>query len=125
MVRPLPEAGCRMRAGPGPALVGGAGCGYLGDAGADPRTEDAMGKLIVTGLDNLLVDALEARAAAHGRTPEEEGREILAEALEADAQARRDAWFEEAKKFRERAFPNGYKGPSTTDLLRADRDRDD
>jgi plasmid stability protein len=40
-----------------------------------------MVSLLVRGLDNGLVAALKARAAAHGRSAEAEHREILAAAL--------------------------------------------
>ena len=40
-----------------------------------------MGILFVRGIDEALVEALEARAVAHGRSAEAEHREILAAAL--------------------------------------------
>jgi plasmid stability protein len=40
-----------------------------------------MASLLVHGIDDDLARALARRAAAHGRTPEEEHREILRKAL--------------------------------------------
>ena len=40
-----------------------------------------MANLLVRGLDDALVEALKARAVAHGRSAEAEHREILAAAL--------------------------------------------
>jgi antitoxin FitA len=81
-----------------------------------------MGQLIVRNLDEDLVNALKARAAEHGRSAEAEHRLILQEALRpADTRA----FFEAAAALRRRLgrLPEG--APSTTVLIRADRDRDD
>jgi len=40
-----------------------------------------MANLLVRGIDDALVEALKARAVAHGRSAEAEHREILAAAL--------------------------------------------
>jgi len=40
-----------------------------------------MASLLVRGIDDALVEALKARAVAHGRSAEAEHREILAAAL--------------------------------------------
>jgi len=40
-----------------------------------------MANLLVRGIDDAIVEALKARAAAHGRSAEAEHREILAAAL--------------------------------------------
>lgn len=50
-----------------------------------------MAQLIVRNLDEALVDALKARAAAHGRSAEAEHREILYAALQGPA-AGRSLW---------------------------------
>lgn len=78
-----------------------------------------MGQLIVRNLDDALVDALKVRATAHGRSAEAEHREILRQAL-ADRPAVTGDWIAKAAAIRARLRPSNV---STTDLLRADRDR--
>ena len=46
-----------------------------------------MSQLIVRNLDPMVVEALQRRAAAHGRSAEAEHREILKEALLVDPEA--------------------------------------
>lgn len=48
---------------------------------------DSMSQLIVRNLDPKVVEALQRRAASHGRSAEAEHREILREALLIDAEA--------------------------------------
>lgn len=82
-----------------------------------------MGQLIVRNLDDRIVAALKHRAAAHGRSAEAEHRAILtdtlADEIRADAQ---EDWFERARALRMRLRVGD--GRTSTDLLRADRDRD-
>ena len=84
-----------------------------------------MGQLVVRNLEDGVVDALKARAAAHGRSAEAEHRELLRRALLQPDLAReaRDDWFERARALRDRL--GRLDGTSTTDILRADRDRAD
>lgn len=84
-----------------------------------------MGQLVVRNLEDGVVDALKARAAAHGRSAEAEHRELLRRALLQPDHAReaRDDWFERARALRDRL--GRLDGTSTTDILRADRDRAD
>ncbi len=78
-----------------------------------------MGQLIVRNLDDTLVDALKVRATAHGRSAEAEHREILRQALAGRPAATVD-WLARAAALRAKLRPSSV---STTDLLRADRDR--
>ena len=80
-----------------------------------------MRQLIVRNLDDAVVDALKARAAAHGRSAEAEHREILRHALTQGPSAS-GAWFARAAALRARLAGSVE---DTTALLRADRDRDD
>ncbi len=80
-----------------------------------------MGQLIVRNLEPDIVVALKARAAAHGRSAEAEHREILREALSGTWSASGE-WFDRARALRARL---SAPDENTTDLLRADRDRDD
>lgn len=82
--------------------------------------EAVMGQLIVRNLEDEVVATLKTRAAAHGRSAEAEHREILRHALCAAPSASGD-WFDRARALRSRLHaPDG----DTTDILRADRDRD-
>ena len=81
-----------------------------------------MGQLVVRNLGDDVVDALKARAAAHGRSAEAEHRELLRRALLQPGETR-DDWFERARALRERLGRS--EGTSTTDILRSDRDRAD
>ena len=81
-----------------------------------------MGQLVVRNLEDDIVDALKARAAEHGRSAEAEHRELLRRAL-LQSGGTRDDWFERARALRERLGQS--EGTSTTDILRADRDRAD
>lgn len=79
-----------------------------------------MARLTIRGLSAELVAVLKARAAQAGRSAEVEHRRILEEALRpATATA---PSFLEAARTRRIKLPPGT--PSTTNLLRQDRDRD-
>jgi antitoxin FitA len=77
-----------------------------------------MAQLTVRNVDDDIAAALKARAARAGRSAEAEHRKILEEALRP---SRRSDFFEAARSRRIR-LPAGT--PSTTDLLREQRDRD-
>lgn len=81
-----------------------------------------MGQLVVRNLEDDVVDALKARAAEHGRSAEAEHRELLRHAL-LQPRETHDDWFERARALRDRLGRS--EGMSTTDILRADRDRTD
>ena len=78
-----------------------------------------MAQLTVRGVDEDLAAALKARAARAGRSAEAEHRRILEEALRPP---RGPGFFETV---RARRLWLGAGDVSATDLLRADRDRDD
>ena len=77
-----------------------------------------MAQLTVRNIDDTIAAALKQRAARSGRSAEAEHRKILEEAL---APAQNPGFFAEARTRRVKLGPGV---PSTTDLLRADRDRD-
>ncbi len=84
-------------------------------------TGGSMGQLIVRNLEEDVVTALKSRAAAHNRSAEAEHRAILRDVLCA-APATPGDWFDRARALRARLrVAHG----TTTDILRADRDRDD
>lgn len=75
-----------------------------------------MSQLTVRNINEQVVHALKQRAASHGRSAEAEHREILRETLMGktlDFAAR-------AKKLRQKL----RSSIDTTDMIRADRDRD-
>lgn len=78
-----------------------------------------MAELLLTNLDDTLLHHLQDRARHHGRTPAEEARAILAEALcgkHADAWASVDAIYQ-------RLAASGRPFSDSAGLLREDRDR--
>lgn len=75
-----------------------------------------MAQLLVRDIPRDIVEALKARAAAHGRSAEAEHRLILEEALRA---GRRN--FRERAASLRKATTGRLKGESA-DLIRADRD---
>jgi plasmid stability protein len=80
-----------------------------------------MGQLTVRDVDDAIIAALKARAAANGRSMEAEHRLLLREALTADRAAIED-FKAAAARLRARigAAPTGAE--TTTDLLRVLRD---
>lgn len=78
-----------------------------------------MAQLTVRGVDDEIAAALKARAARAGRSAEAEHRKILEEALRPAGKA---DFFEAARRRRIKLPPSV---PSTTDLLRQDRGRDE
>jgi plasmid stability protein len=78
-----------------------------------------MAQLTVRNVDDRIVRALKARASRAGRSAEAEHRRILEEVLSPGSEI--DVFAEiRARRIK---LPPG--SPSTTDLLRADRDRGD
>jgi len=83
-----------------------------------------MAQLTVRNLDDDTVAALKARAAENGRSAEAEHRQILRCALRNESAPIND-FFAAAARLRARLGPVTAGGLSTTDILRADRDRND
>lgn len=76
-----------------------------------------MAQLTVRGIDDAIAAALKARAAQAGRSAEAEHRRILEQALRPlPAQD----FFDTARAHRIKLSP---EAPSTTEMLRQDRDR--
>ena len=75
-----------------------------------------MAQLTVRNLEEAVVRALRQRAAAHGRSAEAEHRELLRNALLPD----RESFRARARGLRRRLRST----VDSTDLIRADRDRD-
>ena len=78
-----------------------------------------MAQLTVRNVDDAIAAALKERAAKAGRSAEAEHRRILEEALRP---AQRADFFAEARARRVKLVPGA---PTTTEILRADRDRDE
>ena len=78
-----------------------------------------MAQLTGRNVDERVVRALKQRAASHGRSAEAEHREILRAALLQD-EARRESFAVRAARLRRRLRSD----LDSTDLVRADRDRD-
>lgn len=62
----------------------------------------AMAQLLVRNVSNGVVQALKARAAAHGRSVEAEHRALLEQTLAADRKAQVEAWLKAGEPLRER-----------------------
>ena len=77
-----------------------------------------MSALVIPDLDDATLARLRERATSHGRSAEEEAREILAAALEGPP----DPWAR-INAFRERLLASGRTFSDSTELLREDRDR--
>ena len=78
-----------------------------------------MAQLTVRNVDDAIAAALKERAAKAGRSAEAEHRRILEEALRPSHRA---DFFAEARSRRVKLAPGA---PTTTEILRADRDRDE
>ena len=81
-----------------------------------------MAQLTVRNLDDDTVAALKARAAENGRSAEAEHRQILRSTL-LKGTAPKEDFFTAAARLRARLGPVTAGGPSTTEILQADRDR--
>jgi plasmid stability protein len=78
-----------------------------------------MADLLLSDVDNRVLQHLQERARCHGRTPAEEARAILAEALTGKPP---DAWASVDAIYR-RLAASGRTFSDSADLLREDRDR--
>jgi plasmid stability protein len=79
----------------------------------------AMGQIVIRNLDDAVLTALKSRAARNGTSMEEEARRALAQNVGVDTQA----WMARLDALRKQLGP--LPGPSSVDLLRADRARDE
>ena len=77
-----------------------------------------MPELLIPDVEESIHQRLKDRAAAHGRTAEDEARTILTEALQDAA----DPWAV-VDAIRERLAASGCASGDSTDLLREDRER--
>lgn len=78
-----------------------------------------MAELVLTNVDDLVLDRLRGQAVTHGRTPVEEAKEILSGALAARG---KDPWAEVDAIYR-RLSQSGRAFSDSADLLRQDRER--
>jgi plasmid stability protein len=90
---------------------------FRGFAGSRGLRE--MQELLLTDVDDGVLEDLRQRATRHGRTPAEEATEILAEALRSK---RHDVW-EPVDAIYQRLAASGRTFTDSADLLREDRDR--
>ncbi len=77
-----------------------------------------MGQMLIRNLDDHVIAGLKRRAEQNRTSAEEEARRALTASAGFDA----DAWRAETKALRDAIGP--LPGPTSTELLRADRDRD-
>jgi plasmid stability protein len=78
-----------------------------------------MVELVLTEVDDSVLHHLQERATRHGRTPAEEAKAILAEALGGE---RPDVWAPVDTIYR-RLAASGRTFSDSAELLREDRDR--
>lgn len=78
-----------------------------------------MQELVLTDVDDVVLDDLRQRATLHGRTPAEEAKAILAEALRGKPS---NDWVPVDAIF-QRLAASGRSFTDSADLLREDRDR--
>ena len=78
-----------------------------------------MPELFLTDVDEVVFHHLRERATHHGRTPAEEAKAILSEALHGKGQ---DRWAQVDAIYR-RLAASGRTYSDSADLLREDRDR--
>jgi plasmid stability protein len=78
-----------------------------------------MAELVLTEVNERILYHLRARAAGHGRTPEEEAKAILSDALEGEEQ---DVWAQVDALYRH-FTASARTFSDSADLLREDRDR--
>jgi plasmid stability protein len=77
-----------------------------------------MGQMLIRNLDDAVIQRLKERAARHKTSAEEEARQ----ALEASVEVDREAIL--ARLNAVAALSGPQSGPTSADMLRADRDRD-
>ncbi len=78
-----------------------------------------MPELVIPDVGEMVLQRLQQRASAHGRTPEAEAKVILQEVLEPK---KPDAWAP-VNALRERLALSGRSFSDSADLLREDRER--
>jgi plasmid stability protein len=78
-----------------------------------------MSELVITDVDAGVLDGLRERAARHGRSPAEEAKTILTDALCSD---RASAWAPVDANY-ERLAASGRSFTDSAEELREDRDR--
>lgn len=78
-----------------------------------------MAELVLTDVDEVVLHDLEERGSRHGRSPAEEAKAILAEAL----RGKRLADWEPIDSIYNRLAATGQKFSNSADLLREDRER--
>ncbi|MBE7218086.1 MAG: hypothetical protein INR64_06420 [Caulobacteraceae bacterium] len=78
-----------------------------------------MGQMLIRNLDDQVIANLKRRAVENRTSAEEEARRALIASAGFDA----DAWRAETRRFVDSIGPLP-PGPTSTELLRADRDRD-
>jgi plasmid stability protein len=98
-----------------PSLIAYVAC----NEGDSLQAKREMAQLTVRNVDDRVVRALKRRAAGHGCSAEAEHREILRRALLQEDRTR-ESVAERARALRRRL----KSGIDSTDLIRADRDRD-
>ncbi|MDR7114551.1 FitA-like ribbon-helix-helix domain-containing protein [Caulobacter sp. BE254] len=78
-----------------------------------------MGQILIRNLDDWVIDALKRRATDHGTSIEEEARRALSDSVKLE-------WREAVERLNAvREQLGSDSGPTSLDLLRADRARDD
>lgn len=80
-----------------------------------------MGQILIRKLDDAVIGKLKARARANGTSAEEEARRSLT----ADVGAPADVAAVLARLERAREMLGPQTGPTSTEMLRWDRDRDE
>lgn len=78
-----------------------------------------MAELVLTDVENDVLRLLQDRAASHGRTPADEAKAILSEALHGEAS---EVWTQ-ADAIYHRLAASGQAFSDSAELLREDRDQ--
>ena len=77
-----------------------------------------MGQILIRNLDDSVLAALKRRARDHQTSAEEEARRALSASV---GQMSKEEWLAKADALRERI--GRLPGPSSTEILRAERDK--
>ncbi|MCW2243498.1 hypothetical protein [Azospirillum canadense] len=82
-----------------------------------------MGKIVLENIEEDTLDRLRALASSTGRTPEEEAKFLIADALSRsqEERGRREALLRRMREISSMSPP--VRGVDMTDLIREDRDR--
>jgi antitoxin FitA len=78
-----------------------------------------MAELVLTDVDDVILSRLQERATRHGRTPAQEAKEILADAVRGQSP---DPWAPVDDIYR-RLAASGQTFSDSAEFLREDRDR--